>query len=284
MIETTHIALPGGRFTYLAQGDAGAPLVLCLHGFPDHPPSFAPLMEALTGAGYRAVAPYMRGYAPSTLAGPFHVDRLALDIIELADALSPGRACGLVGHDWGAAATYVALARAPQRFRAAVTMAVPHPQALLRALATNRRQRRRSWYMALFQLPRLPEHIVARDDFAFIERLWRDWSPGYEPHEPAMTVLKHTLAASMPAPLEYYRALTRPLRDALARARRHEPPIRVPTLHLQGADDGCIGPETAASQSQHFTAPFHTEIIPNAGHFLHLEAPNPVNALILSHL
>jgi pimeloyl-ACP methyl ester carboxylesterase len=105
-----------GGFTALAAGPADAPLALVLHGFPDAPPTFAPLLGALADRGYRVVAPWLRGYAPSPLAGPYDVDRLADDVLAWADRLSPTQPVALVGHDWGAAVTYVACARAPARF------------------------------------------------------------------------------------------------------------------------------------------------------------------------
>src|SRR5688500_15229638 len=125
MSAPSTVSLPGGSFSYLAAGDERAPLVLCLHGFPDHPRSFVPLMNELAQAGYRAVAPWMRGYHPSAPAGPYHLDRLASDAIELADALAPGAPAALIGHDWGAGAAYLACARTPARFSCAVTLAVP---------------------------------------------------------------------------------------------------------------------------------------------------------------
>jgi pimeloyl-ACP methyl ester carboxylesterase len=116
-----------GAFTALAAGAADAPLVLVLHGFPDVPHTFAPLIEAIARAGHRVVAPWLRGYAPSPAAGPYDVDTLATDVLAWADALSPDRPVAIVGHDWGAVVTYVACAR-HRRFHAAVAMSVPHPR------------------------------------------------------------------------------------------------------------------------------------------------------------
>src|SRR5262245_46917767 len=94
-----------GDFELLSAGAKSDPHVRCLHGFPDHPPSFTLLLTELSDAGYHAVAPWLRGYAPSTLEGPFDGDYLAEDALELASALSPDRPIYLVGHDWGAAIT-----------------------------------------------------------------------------------------------------------------------------------------------------------------------------------
>ncbi len=273
------LELPSGTFYAIERGADDAPLALCLHGFPDHPESFVPLMEVLAEAGYWAVAPYMRGYHPSTLDGPYDVEQLATDAIEMSEALSPRRPVALIGHDWGAAAAYPAIAARPDRFCAAVTMAVPHPLSFLASLRHHPAQLGRSWYMMFFQLPMLPEHLLARRDFALVDWLWRQWSPGFELDSDARQRLKATLAASMPAPIAYYRALTRPIPDAFGRLRSGAAiasNIEVPTLHLHGENDGCIAASATREQEQHFAAAFESRRIANAGHFLHLEQPDAV--------
>jgi pimeloyl-ACP methyl ester carboxylesterase len=266
-----------GGFTALAAGPADAPLALVLHGFPDAPPTFAPLLGALADRGYRVVAPWLRGYAPSPLAGPYDVDRLADDVLAWADRLSPTQPVALVGHDWGAAVTYVACARAPARFTAAVTLAVPHPAVFVRSLA-RRRQLARSWYMLAFQVPGV-ERLAAARDFALIDRLWADWSPGFTLPAELRAALHATLRTSWPAPLLYYRALTRPPGAALARLRRRDR-IAVPTLYLHGARDGCIGPEVGVGAERFFTAGYRREVVPDVGHFVAAEAPMAIAARI----
>ena len=208
-------------------------------------------------------------------------DALADDVLAWADALSPGRPVALVGHDWGAAVTYVACARAPDRVRAAVTMAVPHPAVFVRALATPA-QLARSWYMLAFQLPGF-ERVAAARDFALIDRLWRTWSPGYRLPDPHRHQLHATLDASWPAPLLYYRALTRPLAEASARLRRRDR-IAVPTLYLHGADDGCIGPAVGIGAERYFTGGYQREVVPAVGHFLAAEDPAAIAARVVAWL
>ncbi len=275
------VSLPSCELSYLELGDPEAPLVVLAHGFPDHPKTFLPLMTRLCAAGYRCVAPWLRGYAPSTLEGPYDRQRVGDDLAELAEALSPDLPCILIGHDWGAAATYTAIGRWPQRFRAAVALAVPHVAAFEKNLRRNRRQQRRSAYMAFFMLPGLPERVLPRNDFAYIDALWQRWSPKYTPDADYMRELKTCLQASLPAPLGYYRAL-RPsrtrLRQARLDARVH---IYVPTLHLHGADDGCIAFDTSQGEEKYFKGEFHSENLAGLGHFLHLEDPQRVAAAIL---
>jgi pimeloyl-ACP methyl ester carboxylesterase len=270
----------GARFAYLAAGPEDGPLVLCLHGFPDHAESFLPFLARLGEAGVRAVAPWMRGYAPSPLAGPYHAEQLADDVLGIARALAGGRRFALVGHDWGALAVWSACARAPDDLACAVTMAVPHPIATARHLARHASQLRRSWYIFFFQLPRAPERALARRDFALVDRLWRDWSPGFALDDRARRRLHQCLAASLPAPIDYYRAIPRQLRGLRAARRR----IATPVLHLHGADDGCIEPAAAGRQADFMRGPFASELVAGAGHFLHLERPDEIAARTLTWL
>jgi pimeloyl-ACP methyl ester carboxylesterase len=277
------LVTPGGSFAALADGPEGGTPGLCLHGFPDTPLGYRPLLARLAAAGYRAIAPYMRGYRPSTLAGPYHTDRLGDDVIALADAVGGGRPVHLVGHDWGAVASYVAMARSPGRFARAVTMAVPHLNAFAANLRRHPAQLRRSWYMLFFQLGAQADRRVAAGDFELIERLWASWSPGFKPEAAYLAELKACLAESMPAPLEYYRAMFRPLREAMQRGRQRLK-IGVPTLHLQGAQDGCISAEMGDGQARYFTAGFEARVVPGVGHFLHIERPDDVGGMIVEWL
>ena len=177
-------------------------------------------------------------------------------------------------------ATYEALARHPGVFARAVTLAVPHPLAFAYNLASHPSQLRRSWYMAFLNVPG-SERLVARRDFAFIDRLWRDWSPGYLPDPASTRALKDCLRRSMPAPILYYRALAR---DLPAGLRHPSPKIEVPTLYLHGATDGCIGEGLARGQERFFRAPLRAVTVPRAGHFLHLEAPGEVAREVLDWL
>ena len=274
-----------GRFAYLERGDADAPLVLCLHGFPDHPLSYVAVMDELAAAGLRAVAPWMRGYAPSVVEGPYDPDTIAADVIGLADALSPNRPVALVGHDWGAAATYLAAIAAPHRIRCAVTMSVPHPIAFVRNLLKHPAQVRRSWYMLFFQLPRIPERAVPARQLALIRRLWRTWSPDYQLPAAMWDALERCLRDSLPAPLEYYRAAFRPDRDA--RRRMREPgamDVHIPVRYLHGDRDGCVGAEMARGQERLFRSDYDMEVLAGAGHFLQLERPTEVAERIIAWL
>lgn len=275
-----------GSLSALAMGRASDPLVLCLHGFPDVPSTYRALLPELAAQRFRAVAPWLRGYAPSTIEGPFDLDRLSADVFDLGNALSPDRPYCIVGHDWGAILTYWACARAPERIARAVTLAAPHPIAFVENTAPHPGQWVRSSYMALFQFERA-EAIVRARNFAFIDRLFRIWSPGFEPPKDHLDEIKACLDASLPSPLEYYRAAFRPLSALRRRMREARSParcIRVPTLYLHGDRDGCISVSMARGQSRYFEGTLIEETVPDAGHFLHLERPLDVNDRILRWL
>ncbi len=280
-MHTLELNLPSGTFQAIDLGARDAPVLLWLHGFPDHPPTALPFLEHLTRT-HRVVAPWLRGYAPSLLDGPYDLETLAGDVLAMIAQLSPDRPIDLVGHDWGAVITYAVCAADPARVRRAVTLAVPHPLTFLRRLQTSA-QMRRSWYMALFQIPG-SDRVVRANGFAMVDHLWKTWSPGFELDAARRTALHACLAASLPAPLGYYRAALRPLIEFRARARRLAVPLAPPVLQLHGADDGCVlPPEIPVDDDRRFTCR-ELAVIPNTGHFLHLEAPEAIAARVLAWL
>ncbi|HVW32221.1 MAG TPA: alpha/beta hydrolase [Acidimicrobiia bacterium] len=274
---------------YLEAGPADGPLALCLHGFPDHAPTWTALLGDLAAAGFHAVAPWMRGYAPTAVPadGRYQPAALVLDALALADALHPGGGAVVIGHDWGAWGALGAAVQRPGQFRRLVTLAAPHQAALAARMFTSPVQLKRSWYTFFFQLP-IAEMAVAAFDFRLIDRLWADWSPGYAVPPDFMKTLKETLGASgsLEAVLGYYRHTLNPLNQDPALAGVQASlmgPVPVPTLHLHGADDGCIGAELVHPEELEpfYPAGLEVEIVPGVGHFLHLEDPARVNRRIV---
>ena len=200
----------GLSFATLEAGDG--PLVLCLHGFPDTAYCFRHQLPALAAAGFRAVAPFMRGYAPTAIPadGRYQSAVLAQDAVELIGALGYSSAV-ILGHDWGAIAGYGAAMLAPEKVVKLVTIAVPHGPSLLNAFLSSYDQQRRSWYMFFFQTP-FADAAVAFDDFRFLERLWQDWSPGWRYTAGDLEALKTSFRAPgvLEAALGYYRCTLNP--------------------------------------------------------------------------
>jgi pimeloyl-ACP methyl ester carboxylesterase len=253
---------------WLEEGPADGPLALCLHGFPDTAHTWRHLLPELAAAGFRAVAPWLRGYAPTAVPddGRYDIAALAEDANRLHAALGGDGRAVLIGHDWGAMAAYSASAAEPDRWSKVVAMAVPTPDRLGPAFLSYD-QLRRSWYIFFFQNP-LAEGVVGMDDLAFLERLWADWSPGYDAAEDLKHV-KESLGdpANLAAAIGYYRALF-----------ASGGPTAVgpqPLLYLHGRDDGCFGAGAAGPDAV---------VVEGAGHFLHLERPDEVNRLVLEFL
>lgn len=268
-MEHATFPLAAGAFHALV-GTAGERPLLFLHGFPDHPPTATAFFAALAERGHRVLAPWLRGYAPSPVAGPYDIDTLVGDVIALLDRWSPDAPVDVVGHDWGAVITYALCNEAPSRVARAVTLAIPHPLTFLRQ-ARIPAQLRASWYMGLFQLPG-SERIVRGRDYRLIDRLWRRWSPGLQLSAEQRAELHACLDASGLAPLAYYRALRRTSRGDLRRAAQ---PITTPLLALHGEQDGCVLPPSIDDR-QRFAGPYERVLVPGVGHFLHIEAPDEI--------
>jgi pimeloyl-ACP methyl ester carboxylesterase len=279
------IAANGLDFAYLSDGPEDGPLALCLHGFPDSAHTWRYLLPELAAAGYRAVAPFLRGYAPTSVAadGRYQVGALVQDANALHEALGGGDDAVLIGHDWGALATYGAVAHQPRRWRRAVTAAVPPTASIGMSLLTYA-QLQKSWYMFLFLHP-LAEAALPLDDYAFLGDLWRDWSPGYDG---AWDVARVKESIGDPerivAAISYYRAMWDPTLQVPELADEQTAallPTPRPTLYLHGRDDGCMLLSSMGSPLNFMAEGSRVEVIDDAGHFLHVERPDVVNRAIL---
>jgi pimeloyl-ACP methyl ester carboxylesterase len=273
------VSANGLRFGYISAGDVGddRPLALCLHGFPDSAHTWRHLLPVLAAAGFRPVAPWTRGYAPTEVPadGDYTVAALAADANALHEALGGDGDAVLIGHDWGAITAYGAAALEPDRWRRVVTMAVPPPPVASSAFFRYP-QLKRSFYVYLFQTP-LAEFVAAADDLAFIDNLWLDWSPSYDGSEDLPDV-KAALRdpTNLAAAIGYYRAMFSG--GVLGGVPQQ------PTLYLHGADDGAFLADPVLESTDHLSAESHVEVLPGVGHFLHLEQPDVVNRLVLDWL
>jgi pimeloyl-ACP methyl ester carboxylesterase len=287
-MEQRTITANGLEFAFLTDGPEDGPLALCLHGFPDTAHTWRYLLPELASAGFHAVAPFLRGYAPTELPadGRYQIGAVVQDVNALHEALGGGADAVVVGHDWGALATYGAVAHQPDRWRRAVTAAVPPTASIGMSLLTYA-QLQRSWYMFFFLSP-LAEVALPLDDYSFIDNLWRDWSPGYDG---AWDVARVKESIGDPqrivAAISYYRALYDPslqvpeLADEQAASLL---PTPKPTLYLHGRDDNCMLLSSMGSPLDFMAEGSALEIVDDAGHFLHVERPDVVNRRILSFL
>lgn len=280
----------GTRFSYLSCGEG--PLALCMHGFPDSPFTYRHLMPRLAAAGYRAVAPFMRGFAPSAAPPDMRYDLRTTgdDFNALHAALGGDSRAVLIAHDWGAVAAYAALAAAPARWRRAVIANIP-PLPVFGQVAFDYAQLKRFFYIWFFQYD-CAEDAVRANDFALLEGLWQDWSPGYDAREDlerAKACLREP--AQLRAALGYYRSVMDPRRfgqpDYVAgQAEVWGRPLPQPTLYFHGLRDGCLAitRELAAQIPASLGPGSEVELLEDAGHFLLVEQPARVNARILDFL
>lgn len=269
----------------LRWGADEGPLAVLLHGFPDTAHTWRHLGPALADAGWRVVAPFLRGYSPSSVPadGSGHVAALVSDAVGVHQALDGGPDAVLVGHDWGAITANALGAHSDNPYGKVVSLAVPPFRALQspRALPALPRQLRNSWYIAFNQLPRLPERRFR----SLVRRLWRDWSPGYDATEDLRHLDDATAdRAHRAAVIGYYRDLARPYAVPAAYRRWKGAEMglpRVPTLFLHGAHDHCLDPRLAALVEPHLPPDSASRLVEDAGHFLQLERPEEVNRLVL---
>jgi pimeloyl-ACP methyl ester carboxylesterase len=277
------------RFTAYARGEG--PLVVCLHGFPDQPRSFRHQLPALVDAGYRVVVPTLRGYEPSSQPadGHYYVIDLAEDLLAWLDELGADEA-RVVGHDWGAIIADAAAALAPERLRCMVTIAVPHMRRFQAGVSTVMpAQLGRSWYALLFQIRGLSDLAFAREGDRIIDKLWRDWSPGWSPEPGELEAVKATFALpGVPrAAMQYYRGLfSSPSLRAWESWKLLTAKTPVPTLSITGALDGAVDSRLHdfGDWQGDYLAPSRVLRFERAGHFVHQERPVEVNAAILEWL
>jgi pimeloyl-ACP methyl ester carboxylesterase len=261
--EWSRIAADDGHgFVFGEAGDG--PLIILLHGFPDTPHSWERIAAGLADAGYRAVRPWLRGYHPDTIVEgrPYDPVTIASDPITFLDALGERDAI-LVGHDWGASVVYGAASLYRDRVRAIVPIAIPHPTLLPRNPSTL-------WAARHFLALKMPwaESAVRRADFAYLDTLYRRWSPNWvgPARERSLADAKSAFAdeRSLNGALDYYRALS--LRPAPELAR----PPSIPGLVVGGTTD-ILDPDVYERTVGLLGPGSDSLIVEGAGHWPHRE-------------
>lgn len=281
--EWTHgeVMVNGVRLHYVEAGTG--PLVLLLHGFPEFWYSWRHQIAALAAAGFRALAPDLRGYNLSDK--PLGVSAYRMEIL-LEDVAGLIRHAGeekavLVGHDWGGAIAWYFAMQHAEMVERLIILNAPHPAAFRRELRSWT-QLRKSWYMFFFQAPVLPELLLGLDNYDWIGRVLRRQPVRSE----AFTLedlrrYQHAFArpGALTAALNYYRAMGNPLRAA----KREVVPITVPTLLLWGEQDAYLSPRLTEGLDA-WVPNLRVVRFPDVSHWIQNDAPERVNRLMIDFL
>ncbi|HWP64457.1 MAG TPA: alpha/beta hydrolase [Candidatus Limnocylindria bacterium] len=301
-IEHRYVSVRGLTLHCAVAGDG--PLLVLLHGFPECWYSWRHQLDALASR-FRVVAPDLRGYNESDKppgVRAYELGELVADVEALIEAFGASEA-GIVGHDWGGGIAWTFAMERPQRTRRLAVLNCPHPAIFAQALRRDPRQLLKSWYMFFFQIPWLPETLLALGHAAAVGRAFRDSTVVKGAiTEDDLRVLRD--AASRPgalrAGINYYRAVFRQQARADAPAWlktlagwTNEPPSRrtladwpritAPTLLIWGEQDVALRKELTYGMEPLFQAPFRVHYVPESGHWVQQEQPALVNQLLLEH-
>jgi pimeloyl-ACP methyl ester carboxylesterase len=258
---------------HVRDSGTGTPVVL-LHGWPDTGHLWRHQVPALNAAGYRTIVPDVRGFGASskpTDVAAYTPPHLGGDVVGVLDALGIERA-HIVGHDWGAAITWMTAALAPERVASMTALSVGHPAAFRSA---GWAQREKSWYMLLFQFTGVAERWLSDNDF----RNLREWSAHPDVDE---VVRRLADPAALTAGLGLYRAILAPA--SLVDPPPPLPPVTGPAMGVWSSGDLALVEEGMTGSGRYVTGSWRYERINDAGHWLPLEAPDRVNALLLDFL
>ncbi|MBW3614463.1 MAG: alpha/beta hydrolase [Actinobacteria bacterium] len=275
-VTATTVSVGSLSFDILAAGAADGEPVVLLHGFPQSSACWRYQLEALAGAGYRAVAPDQRGYSPGARpddVASYAVDHLVADVIGLADALGFVR-FHLVGHDWGGAVGWALAAADAGRLHSLAVISTPHPGALIAAVPRSL-QVLRSSYIALFRLPGLAEALLGPRRCAVLRRLLRlSGLPAPSAHRDAEALCR---PGALRAALNWYRANGPGLAAGTGR-------IGVRTLYVWSTRDPALGRVAAEATAGYVDGPYRFEVLEGVSHWVMEERPDQLNRLLLDHL
>jgi len=269
-------------------GEEGRPLVVLLHGFPESWYSWRHQIPVLAER-YRVVVPSLRGYGgsdrPASVAS-YEMQHLTGDVRGLIDALGYESAA-IVGHDWGGAISWAFAIDHPDACRKLAVCNCPHPAIFATNVRSNPRQLLRSWYMLFFQIPRLPEWLLTRNDMAALERGFRGMVVRKDREVFSAEDIREIKRSFEPpgaatAAINYYRAQFRN-RAAIGRYSM-DTRIGCPTLLIWAEDDVALGKELTVGTGDLVDAPFSIRFIPDCSHWVQQERPEEVSQALIDFL
>ncbi len=287
------VVTPEVNIQYLEYGSPNGTPVILLHGFPDAPVAWEPVITHLDAAKYRLIVPYLRGFGETQVTSLDLVGgqeaALGSDLLAFADALGIP-SFHLAGHDWGARTAYAACVFAPKRVRSLLALASPYTMYAGRDLPPE--QVRAYWYQWFFQLE-LGRKMMIDHPEEFCHQLWQAWSPEWkfsaDDFAAAATAWKNPQFAA--TVLHYYRmrwggALSlRGYAEVQAQLdSKPKPKIATPTIYVCGGADACVLPAASEEQADSFSSSYERIVLKGVGHFPHREEPKTIGTLLSRQL
>ena len=285
-IDRLEIKAAGLTFTGRACGPHDGRRVLLLHGFPQTSWAWRDELWALGSAGYRAVAPDLRGYCPGARppdVGDYATQRLLGDVVALADSMEM-ETFDLAGHDWGGMLAWLAASRHADRVRSLSVISMPHPLALLQVMGSggdgtgrDREQAARAAATAAFRDPEVPERLLLGEDRSGsgLAALLAD--TGLDDEDAGVYLQVLTEPGAMTAALNWYRAMDRSALFGLG-------PVTVPTLYVWSTGDRAIGRAAAEATGACVVGRYTFEVLEGVSHWVPETAPERLSELLLRHL
>lgn len=265
----------GFSFDVCDDGPLDGPVIVALHGFPQTSTTWSAVTPHLSAAGYRVVAPDQRGYSAKARPGDvsaYRLDRLAADALALADAAGAGR-FHVLGHDWGGGVGWQLASRHANRVSSLAVVSTPHPGALMAAM--RGRQLVRSWYIAAFQLPAVPERVLLARDGALLRRLLG--STGMRPDRVAESVKLLSEPGAARGMINWYRAMRSPGSTGPG-------VVTIPTLYVWSDGDTALGRTAATKTARWVRGPYRFEVLRGVSHWIPDDRPAELARLVLDHL
>lgn len=278
-LEHNYATINGIRVHYVEAGSGE--LVILLHGFPDCWYSWRHQIKALS-TQYHVVAPDLRGYNETDNTGPFDIETLREDVIQLINHLGSKQA-HIIGHDWGGAIAWSLAISNPEVVQTLGICNIPHPANFFKGLRTFT-QLKRSWYIFFFQIPLLPEKLLARNNYQGFARLMSRIKPNTD--EDVKFYVNSWKKYGLSGGINWYRAMARNIvkgNTSFTRKLNSSMQVVARTTMIWGEKDFALGKELTFDTDQ-YVPDLAIFYLPDNGHFVQQEAPQTVNKLLLEHL